>query len=262
MSFKENLLTKIQIDTVTDKVLASVGPPDSGRKIDKDAMIQLLEMGSFKNLKERDLDLYILEGDANQGKLLVLDNDLAVYHTSAHDIGLRKSPTVKEMVSIRNIKKILNDSDVVISRKEESVKTIQKECIDMLDLSFDKTDIEAIADEGAVALATGNIESVRESLTLFAELLDYCPTPKPFKLDRFEMMGKLSHSDTAETFLGPVVIYGSFENSLRLMEATIGSLDKKNIELLHQVAKGTENAPMEGSDVFQYLKEAVIRIKN
>ena len=262
MSFRENLLKKIHIDTVTNKALASVGPPDSGRRVDKDAMIQLLEMGSFKNLKERDLDLYILEGDANQGKLLVLDNDLAIYHTAAHDIGLRKSPTVKEMVSIRNIKKILNDSDVVISRKEESVKNIQKECIDMLDLSFDATDIEAIADEGAAALETGNIEGVRESLTLFAELLGYRPAPKPFKLDRYEMIGKLIQRDTAEMFLSPIVIYGSFENSLRLMEATIGSFDKKNIELIQQVAKGTEYASMEGSDVFQYLKEAVIRKKN
>jgi hypothetical protein len=262
MSFKENLLKKIQIDTVTREVLASVGPPDSGIRVDKDAMVRLLAFGSYKALKERDLDLYILEGDANRGKILVLDNDLAIYHTSAHDIGLRKSPTVGEMVRIRNIKKILVDSDVVISKKEESVEFIRKECIDMLDLSFEVTDIETIADEGAAALETGNNEGVRESLTLFADLLDYRPAPKPFKLAHYEIMGKLSQSDNTETLLGPVVIYGSYENSLKLLEATVGSFDKKNIELIHQVAKGNENASAEGSDVLQYLKAAVIRTKN
>jgi hypothetical protein len=35
MSFKENLLKKIRIDKMTKIVLNSIGPPDSGRKVDK-----------------------------------------------------------------------------------------------------------------------------------------------------------------------------------------------------------------------------------
>ena len=49
---------------------------------------------------------------------------------------MRKSPTIKEMISIRNAFKIINDKDVKISTKDESLKTIQKECIDLIDLSF------------------------------------------------------------------------------------------------------------------------------
>ena len=59
MSFKENLLQKIQINQLVRKVLHSIGPPESGGKIDKDTMRNLLEMGPYEYLKERDLDLYI-----------------------------------------------------------------------------------------------------------------------------------------------------------------------------------------------------------
>ena len=58
-----------------------------------------------------------------------------LYDTVA-DVGMRKSPTIREMVSIRNAMKILSDADVVASKKEASVRTIQEECLSALDLSF------------------------------------------------------------------------------------------------------------------------------
>ncbi len=42
MSFKENLLKKIKIDRISKVVLASIGPLDSGRKIYKETMRDLL----------------------------------------------------------------------------------------------------------------------------------------------------------------------------------------------------------------------------
>jgi hypothetical protein len=78
-------------------------------------------------------------------RILVLDNDLTIYHTTVEDVVLRKSPTVKEMVSIRNAIKILNDKDVVISKKEASLKTIRDICIDQLDLHYTAADIDGIA---------------------------------------------------------------------------------------------------------------------
>ena len=35
MGFRENLLKKIEIDKLANEVAASIGPPDSGRRIDK-----------------------------------------------------------------------------------------------------------------------------------------------------------------------------------------------------------------------------------
>ncbi|RJQ60755.1 MAG: hypothetical protein C4530_07035, partial [Desulfobacteraceae bacterium] len=113
MPFKENLLKKMKIDDLAQEIIGAYGPPGSGQRIDMEKAKQLLDMGGFRSFRERDLDLRILEGEESDGRILVLDNDLAIYRTSAADIALRKSPNVKEMVSIRNIKKILNDSDVV-----------------------------------------------------------------------------------------------------------------------------------------------------
>ena len=84
-------------------------------------------------------------------RILVLDNDLAIYNTTVYDVAMRKTPTVKEMMNPFNVVKILKDTDVVISKKEESVKTIQKECIDRLDLSYDESDLDEIAKDGTAS---------------------------------------------------------------------------------------------------------------
>ena len=53
------------------------------------------------------LDLYIKDIDAEKTRILVLDNDLAIYNTSVYDVAMRKSPTVKEMMNPFNVVKIL-----------------------------------------------------------------------------------------------------------------------------------------------------------
>jgi len=259
MGFKENLLKKIHIDALAQKVIASIGPAGSGQRIDKETMIRLLETGPFRKIQERDLDLYILEGDAGGGRILVLDNDLAVYHTSAADIALRKSPYIKEMVSIRNIKKILNDTDVVESKKEASIQTIQQLCIDRLDLSYAASDIDQLAKEGAAALETGNEGGIRESVDLFSELLGFVPAPKPLRLDRFEMLGEQTEGANGEQIFGPGIVFDPIHNTLKWIEDPIGSFDKEAIQRLHRIAKGDEPAAAEGAAIFQILKEAVLK---
>ena len=66
MSFKENLLKKIKIDRISKVVFASIGTPDSGKKIDKEKMRELLEMSPYKFRHERDLDLYIKEKEVDE----------------------------------------------------------------------------------------------------------------------------------------------------------------------------------------------------
>lgn len=261
MSFKQNLLKKIKIDKMTKIVLNSVGSPDSGRKVDKKTMRSLLETGSYQFIQERDLDLYILQEDAGLKRMLVLDNGLAIYNTTVEDVVLRKSPTVKEMLNIRNIIKILNDKDVVLSKREESVKTIQKECIDMLDLSYNESDIEEIEKDGATALEIGDADGVIEALTLFAELLEYSHPPKAMKTGDYHVIGALTKGKNNEDLFGPIVMYSLTYNLLKLIEEQISSLDKGKIELMHQIAIGKEKASKEGHFVFTYLKEAVV-LKN
>lgn len=260
MSFKENLLKKIRIDETAKKVKASVGTPDSGRRIDKNFMRELLETGQRIYRKERDLDLYVNGSpETGEGDILVLDNDLAIYKTSAEDLAMRKSPTVKEMVNIRNIIKILNDSDVVISKKEASVETVRKECVALLDLSFDESDINMIAKEGLASLEGRYTEGVIEALSLFAELLGYVSPPKALQISQYHIVGRLAEKAKGEILFGPLILYSLIHHTLRLIEEEISCSNKENIERVRQIAVGKVKASKEGSDVFDYLKEAVMR---
>jgi hypothetical protein len=261
MSFKENLLTKLKIDNLAHKVIASIGPVESGSKVDKDTMRSLLEMSPYEHQKVRDLDLYVEAIDQAQKKIFVLDNELPIYQTTIDDVVIRKSPLIKEMVKIRNIIKILKDADVKLSRKDESVIAIQKECIDQLDLSFNAADIEEIAKDGQAALERDYPDGVVECLELFADLLDYKPAPKAFQLGRHKIIGALTPKAGGEVLYGPMIIYSLIHGTLKLIDEQISSFDKTTIERLQQVAAGKQKAAVEGPDVFEHLKNAVLKKK-
>ena len=258
MSFKDILLKKIQINQLSRTVLASIGSAESGLKINKDAMRSLLEMSPYQYQKERDLDLYIQGLDGELSRILVLDNELPIYETTVDDVLIRKSPYTKEMLSIKNIIKILKDSDVKLSRKKRSLESVQKECIDGLDLAYKASDIEAIAKEGADSLENGYAEGVVESLSLLAELLGYRPPPKTFRIRHHEIFGAVTEKEGGEILFGPVVVFSLINNSLAMLKDKISSLDKKRIEYFQQVAGGEEKATVEGKEVFRYLKKKLI----
>jgi hypothetical protein len=258
MSFKENLLKKIRIDALAHKVAASLGPPDSGLKIDKEAMRSLLEMSPYRYQKERDLDLYMVEAEGEQRKILVLDNELPIYKTTVEDVALRKSPYIKEMVSLRNVIKILRDSDVKLSIKKDSVKAVQKESIELLDLSYNQSDLDQISKEAAAALENKYAEGISESLDLFAELLDYRPPPKAFEIRHHKIIGALTEKERGELLYGPIIISSRIDNSLKLIENQISSLDKEKLGHFRQVVVGNDKADLEGADVIKHLQQAVM----
>ena len=262
MSFKENLLRKIRIKQSARQVLASIGPAEGGQKIDKDAMRDLLEMSPYQYRQERDLDLYIEKGDGGPDRILVLDNELPIYQTTVEDVLIRKSPYIKEMTKIGNIIKILKDSDVKVSRKEDSVRAVEKECIGRLNLAFEASDIQEIADEGKTSLENGYAEGVKESLALFSDLLGYQPPPKGFQVRHHEISGALAEKSAGEFIYGPIVIFSLVDNSLRLISDPISSFDKPKIEFFQKVAEGKEKASVEGKEVFTYLEKEVMRLKD
>jgi len=258
MSFKENLLKKIEINKLSRKVLQTIGPSDSGLKIDRDAMRSLLEIGPYQYRKERDLDLYIEQPDDGQSIILVLDNELPIYKTTVEDVVIRKSPYTKEMLNIRNIIKILKDSDVKLSRKDASVKGVQKKCIDRLDLSYAESDIAAMAKEGSDSLENGYTDGVMESLSLFSELLGYQSPPKAFRVPHHEIFGAVSEKAGGEILYGPVVALSRVDNSLRVIKDQVSNMDKTKIDFFQKVAKGKEKAAVEGTEVFRYLEKEVL----
>jgi hypothetical protein len=258
MAFRENLLKKIQIEELSDGILRSIGPVGSEQRMDRDSMRKLLELGTYQYLKERDLDLYRL----NETEILALDNELKIYRTTPEDIGLRKSPTIKEMVSFRNAIKILNDKDVVVSRKTDTVMRIRSELVTTLDLSYTKVDIELLAADGSEALKNGYADGVVEILTLFAELLHFQKAPKIFQIPHHQIWGTLERPRDGESRFGPLVMFGLIHNSLKMIEKPVSNLDKNGLEKLHQAAKSEDYADLAGAKVWLALQEAGLETRS
>ncbi len=254
MDFRENLLKKIEITRLSDKVIRSINPTDGTLRIDLDTMKQLLVIGGYAHQKERDLDLYRLD----DRRLLLLDNELKIYNTTAEDVALRKSPTTKEMISIRNAIKILNDKDVVISRKADSVRQVQTEMIDCLDLSYTAADISSMAEDGTEALKNKYTDGIIEILTLFAELLAFVKAPKAFQVAHHHIWGRLEKSDKGDRRFGPLVLLDLMHNSLKMHPYAINTADKAAMEAFKKIAKGEVNAELTGPDVVEKLKEMVL----
>ena len=122
MSFRENLQAEIKIERHLQKLVSTIREPPGTCWLDKVLTRELLEMTDFEHKKVRGLQLYIrpLEGEIME--VLLLDNELPVYHTTLADVALRKSPRWQEMFSIRNIKKILNHHDVSCDQGEGITK--------------------------------------------------------------------------------------------------------------------------------------------
>ena len=259
MSYKENLLKKIEIDRLVNRVTTSIGSPDSGRKVDKEAMRRLLDIADYSHRHERDLDLYIENAGATKGLILVLDNDLTIYDTTVEDVIIRKSPIIKEMISIRNIIKILNDKDVVVSRKEASVMHVREACVKQLDLSHTPDDIGDIAIEGKASLESRYADGVVEVLAMFAEMLGYQPPPKVFDVRHHDILGEITEKSGGDTLFGPAVIYGRVHNEIKLIDRQLSSLSKEDLDYFQGVVKGEMKAAGEGADVFDFLKRSALK---
>lgn len=261
MGFKENLRTKIEIDQMAGKVIGSFQQAKKGIKFDRETMRRLLEQGGYPLRHERDLDLYILgEGEELQD-ILVFENGLPVFRTTMDDVVMRKSPEVREMMSVRNIIKILNDGEVIVHRKEDSVNRVRKDCIDALDLAFSPAEIEAIAADGRGALATGDGDTALRLLTLFNELLDLKPLPEFLRFPNHKGFGEVGTGRAGQPLWGPLLYLHRAENRLLLVDRHITPKDKEKLEELETVIRGEAKADLEGPEVFDRLCRQVIERK-
>ena len=105
----------------------------------------------------------------------------------------------------------------------------------------------------------GDKDGVAECLELFAELLNYKPAPKAFQLSRHKIIGALTPKAGSEVLYGPMIIFSLIHGTLKLIEDRISSFDKTKIEFIQQVAAGKKKAAAEGPDVFEYLKNTVLK---
>lgn len=259
MPFRENLLKKIEINRLAGQVRKTIAPAASDTRLDKESMRQLLEHSSFEHRTERDLDLYVKPQQGEPPLVLVLDNELPMYRTRIEDVVMRKSPYIKEMASIRNIVKILRDSDVKIARKEQSLEEIQKDCLAALDLGYTREDIEAIAYDGKASLESNYPEGVLENASLFAELLGYQPPPPPYSSAHQVVLSRPVQQPGGQTAFGPFVIFDRVHGRLLYLAETIDAGVRSELERYQKVVAGREKASAEGGRVFDILSEAVLQ---
>ncbi|MCP3953286.1 MAG: hypothetical protein GY697_13860 [Desulfobacterales bacterium] len=259
MSFRENLLKKIEIDRLARRVTASMGSPDSGRRLDRELARRLLDIAGYEMTPRRDLELYLVPNEPPPPMVLVLDNDFPIYTTTPEDVAMRKSPVVKEMVKIRNIIKILNDSDVVISKKGDSVEKVRSDCVAALDLAYAAEDIDEIEKQGATALENDYSDGVLEALDLFTELLDYSPPPKVLKRPHQIIFGKMDPAPGIGASFGPLFLFDRVHTTLKLIDAKISLADKEQVQFALAVAAGSQEPFADGPAVFVFLKAAVLQ---
>lgn len=258
MSFRENLLEKIRIKDLEQRIFASMGTVESGKRTDIDALRSLLAMGPYRHHRKRDLDLYVREGDADKYPIILLGNDLPMYLTTIEDVVLRRSPTIKEMISIRNAIKILNDTDIIWKKGHETLQEIKNACIERLDLSYEAADLFSIAEDGISSLEKCYHAGVIENLSLFGELLSYRLPPQKLSLRHYFMMGLFAEKSDGGTHFGPIVIYGEADNALKLIDGSVTAQHGGSIERVHQIAKGVVPASTEGAEVFNILMRSVL----
>ena len=258
MSFKENLLRKIEIDRLAARVIASCGTAQARRPVDKEAMRRLLEMSTYKYQRERDLDLYVKAVEGELKMILVLDNELPIFRSTIKDVVVRRSPYTLELWSIRTIRNILVDSDIKESVNGKSVEIVQRDVVEQLDLSYTDADIDSLAIDGMAWLEGREAGGVEETLSLFAELLGYRKPPRYFGLDHTVCYGVPGSEPDKDAAFGPMVLYRPAGNTLVWIDERLSKLDRQQMEFLRAVAAGESSVPMTGDAVFRKLKTNVL----
>ncbi len=258
MGFKENLLKRITINDLVSTVDRTLGSVASGLKVNKKAMKQLLDMSTFELLREREMDLYLRPLSDGTYQILVLDNELPLFETTLADVLLRRNPTLKEMLNVRNAIKILSDKDVVKSRRTGSLVFLQQDLLGSLDLTFDGADLAVMVEEGVAALENSREEEVVQAVVLFAEILGYVPAPSLFQIKGYRTWGSVSTDASGRTFFGPMVIYDPESNRLVLWPDPVASLDPGWIASLRQGGDGQPPAWIKGKAVFGFLRDKAL----
>ncbi len=255
MGFRENLLKRITVNDLVRTVNATIGTAESGTKVDKKSMKTLLGMTCFVLHRERDMDLYIRPHKGTIQQILVLDNELPLFETTLGDVLLRRNPTLKEMISVRNALKILNDKDVVKYRRRESLDFLHRDLLKDLDLNFTDGDLDVMCSKAVKALADRDRDGIVESIVLFAEILGYVPAPRTFEIRQHRVWAKPGPRMPDKPFFGPMVIYNPDSHRLFLWSEPVDQLDPAAVEALFMERNDQPSQWIQGPGVFEFLKD-------
>ncbi len=258
MSFKENLRAKIKLDRVFQSLVSTMREPPGRRWLDKGLTKELLAMTDFEHKKVRDLHLYIrpLEGEIME--VAVLDNELPIYHTTVADVTLRKSPYWQQMFSIRNVKKIMNDHDVIASKGKESLKRLHDNALALLDLTYTRDDLALLLEDARRGLEQKSISRIQESLDLFFKLLDFQLLSLELLDPGFQSFARPKVNGGVVPAFEHLILFDEENLSLGLKKGTFSPQSDSDLGWVMQYARGEETADLQGIDVFEFLAELAV----
>jgi len=258
MSFKENLKTKIKLDRLLQKLVSTIREPPGKWWLDKVLTQELLDMTDFEHKKFRDLHLYTrpLEGEILE--VLVFDNELPIYHTRVADVALRKSPRWQEMFSIRNIKKIMNHHDVLVSKGKESLERIYVNALDLLDLTHTGDDLMLLLEDVRKGIDQKSIEQIQESFDLFFELLDFQPLSLGGLETNLQIFAGPKPNGGAVPAFEHLILFDEETLSLGLKKGPFSPKSASDLAWVIKYARGEEPADLKGINVFEFLVEMAL----
>jgi hypothetical protein len=259
MSFKEDLKAKIRIDRLLQNLVSTIREPPGKRWLDKALAQELLDMTDFEHKKTRDLHLYVrpLEGEIME--VLVFDYELPIYHSTVADVALRKSPYWQEIVSLRNIRKIMNDKDVMMSKGKESLRKLHANALALLDLAYTRDDLALLLEDARQGLDQKSIAQVGESLDLFFELLDFQPVSLGGQEQDLQVFAGPKPNGGAVPTFENLIFFDEETLSLGLKKGAFSPQSDLDLAWVMQYARGGETADLKGIDVFKFLVELALK---
>jgi hypothetical protein len=255
MSFRKNLKGKIKLDRLLQKLVATIREPPGKRWVDKVLTQELLEMTDLEYKKVRDLHLYIRSLEGAIIEVLVLDNELPIYHTTVDDVALRKSPYWQQIFSIRNIRKIMNDQDVVISKGKQSLKRLHANALALLDLSYTRDDLALLLEDARRGLEQKSIAEIQESLDLFFTLLDFQAVSLGMLEQELQLFARPKANGGAVPAFEHLVLFNEENLSLGLKKGAFSPQNDSDLAWVLKCARGEEHPDLQGIDVFVFLAE-------
>jgi len=262
MSFKENLKAKNKLDRLLQKLISTIREPPGRWRLDRVLTQQLLDMTDLEHKKVRDLHLYMRPLEAGIMEVLVFDNELAIYHTTEADVALRKSPYWQEIVSIRNIRKIMNDKDVIISKGKESLKRLHANALALLDLSYTGDDLALLVEDARQGLKRKSIERIKESLALFLGLQKFEPVSLGIPELDLQIFARQKLGGGAVPTFEHLILFDEENLSLGLKKGPFSTQSGLDLAWVMQYARGEKIADLKGIDVFEFLAELALEKAN
>jgi len=258
MSFKESLKAKIKLDKLLQRLISTMREPPGKRWLDKGLTGELLAMTDFEHKKVKDLQLYLRPLEAELMEVVVLDNELPIYHTTVADVALRKSPYWQQMFSIRNIRKIMNDQDVIISKGKESIKRLHANALALLDLTYSRDDLVPLLEDARQGLEQNSIAQIQESLALFLDLLDFQPVSLEVLERDLQIFARPKPNGGDVPTFEHLILFNEENLSLGLKKGTFSPQNDLDLARVMQCVRGEKKADLQGIDVFEFLAELAL----